>query len=117
VSDVKEVYAYPWGNDEIKNANGCGFNGLSSYSFEKNNQWDSREKVRTMSFRGGCGFAGASFKDTPECKAVYEAMALRFPIAFQTPVRKNSHHREKAHTGTFYVIWDTSKEIKKEQLT
>jgi hypothetical protein len=97
-------------------AAGCGLNGVSSFTLEPNNAvrgpWDWRVDLATAYLKPGCGFTIASFKNTAACKAAYEVLSKRFEIAYQSPVRRNSHHRERAHTGTFYVIFDTKKEKK-----
>jgi hypothetical protein len=97
-------------------AAGCGLNGVSQFQIEpedfKRKPWDWRVDLTTVNLKSGCGFTIASFKDTLACKAAYEVLSKRFAIAYQSPVRRNSHHREQAHTGTFYVIFDTQKEKK-----
>jgi hypothetical protein len=104
-------------------AGGCGLNGVSGFLIETapkpKGHWeygynDWRTDLATVKLSAGCGFTFASFKDTPACKAAYEVLSKRFAIAYQSPVRRNSHHRERAHTGTFYVIFDTKKEKKKD---
>jgi hypothetical protein len=99
-------------------AGGCGLNGVSGFLIEaapKKNEfplYDWRANLATVKLSAGCGFTIASFKNTAACKAAYEVLSKRFEIAYQSPVRRNSHHRERAHTGTFYVIFDTKKEKK-----
>jgi len=55
---------------------------------------------------GGTGFFGTGFIDDARCKAAYELLASKYPLVFQTPVRKNSN----SGNTFFYAMFDDTKQ-------
>lgn len=82
---------------------------LWGYYFNENN---GNKTVDQLVMSEGLGFTCGSFRDTPQCKGVFEEMCRLYPLILQTPVRKNKRHPEKTHTGSFLAVWDTNKKTK-----
>lgn len=59
-------------------------------------------KLTLKNNKGGCGFSGTGFIDTPICKVAYEQMCRDFRLVFQTPVRKNKN----SNNMFFYAMFD-----------
>lgn len=105
-------------------AGGCGFNTISSFAKALTPEeikakmrdrwwWDGGgQRIEKAVLTAGTGITCGSFRDTPECKGVYEEMCALYPILYQSDIRKNKRHPTKAHTGAFMCVWDTNKKPK-----
>lgn len=84
-------------------AGGCGLTVLYGFG-EREGQIQSRNITnwhRHASF--GTGFGVACFINTTGCRLMYEDIAARYPIVYQSPVRLN----ENSGNPFFFVIFDT----------
>lgn len=82
---------------------GCGINIL--YGFEA--PWNSWQDLNYYFpiLSQGAGFTIANFVNENNCKKTYKVLSSRYPIVYQSPVRKNS----RSGRDGFFVVFDTSK--------
>jgi len=71
----------PWGGDSWRNTD-----------------WN----IKLTQQETGTGFVMAGFTPTDKCKKTYKALAKKWPIVFQSPVRKNKRTGHKFFFVVFY---------------
>ena len=82
--------------------NNCGLGNW--HGFFKHSQFydDGGFKPKT----GGADWCLASFRNNPDEKEVYDWIKSKYPIVFQSPVRKN----RRTGNQWFFIIFDTKKQ-------
>lgn len=82
--------------------NNCGLGNW--YGFYKNSIY-----IHCSGFNpktGGANWCLASFRNNPDEKEVYDWIKSKYPIVFQSPVRKN----RRTGNQWFFIIFDTKKQ-------
>ena len=82
---------------------GCGINIL--YGFEAPSTYWQKLNYHFPILSQGTGFTIANFVNENNCKKTYKVLSSRYPIVYQSPVRKNS----RSGRDGFFVVFDTSK--------
>jgi hypothetical protein len=63
------------------------------------------EGYSAPSLNGGTGFCVAGFVDHFNCVRTYKEIARKYPIVYQSPVRRNKN----SGNDFFFIIFDTRK--------
>lgn len=84
----------------------CGVAVLNGFKSYRGHWDDCYEKLNNLRFKGnqtlGTGFVQAGFIDTPICKQAYELLCSKWPLVFQSEVRKNKRSGNKF----FFAVFD-----------
>ena len=75
----------------------CGFGTTSIWHEEQHDTKDLPKETRA-----GCGWVVCGFIDKRPSKEMYDDMTSRYPMVYQSPVRKNKNSRN----NFFFCIFD-----------
>jgi len=84
----------------------CGVAVLKGFKSYRGPWDDDYEKLNSLRFKGnqtlGTGFVQAGFVDTLICKQAYKLLSFKWPLVFQSEVRKNKRTGNKF----FFAVFD-----------
>lgn len=86
---------------------GCGVTIFSD--FGEYDPWHEKKEVSDdIDFEdSGAGWGIAAFVDNTSCKEAYEEICSKYPIIFQSPVRRN----QNSENQFFFIVFDLYNEL------